>query len=153
MAGYNNFAFDPAQVTEFFKSYDMTKFFPAGNAPQVDPSALMDAQKKNMEALVEANQKAAEGYKALFEKQVKVFEDTMAEARKQAEGFDATKMSPDAAKEQAEYAKVAFEKALKNMTILAEEAQKANSEAFKVVSARIEDSVKELQALAAKFTA
>jgi len=86
----------------------------------------MEAQKKNMDALVAANQKAADGYKALFEKQVKVFETTMTEARKHAESFDATKMTPDAAQNQAEFAKVAFEKALKNMTALAEEAQKAN---------------------------
>ncbi len=145
--------FNPAQFQELFKSYDMSKFFPNASTPQVDPAALMEAQKKNMEALVAANQKAADGYKALFEKQVKVFEDTMAEARKHAEGFDATKMSPDAAQKQADFAKVAFEKALKNMTALAEEAQKANSDAYSVVSKRVEDSVKELQAMAAKFTA
>ena len=145
--------FDPAQFQELFKSYDMTKFFPSAQTPQVDPSALMEAQKKNMDALVEANKKAAEGYKSLFEKQVKVFETTMAEARKHAEGFDASKMSPDTAAEQTEFAKVAFEKAVKNMTVLAEEAQKANSEAYKVVSKRVEDSVKELQTLASKFTA
>jgi len=152
MVNTNNF-FDPAQFQELFKSYDMTKFFPSAQTPQVDPSALMEAQKKNMEALVAANQKAAEGYKVLFEKQVKVFETTMSEARKHAESFDATKMSPDAAQKQTEFAKASFEKALKNMTALAEEAQKANSDAYTVVSKRVEDSVKELQAIASKFTA
>ncbi len=152
MAKTTNF-FDPAQFTEMFKSYDMTKFFPTAQAPQVDPSALMEAQKKNMDTLIEANQKAAEGYKALFEKQVKVFETTMTEARKHATAFDASDMSPDAAQKQTEFAKAAFEKALNNMTVLAEEAQKANTDAYKVVSARIEDSVKELQAMASKFTA
>ena len=145
--------FDPSQFQDFFKSFDMSNFFPASNMPQVDPAALMDAQKKNMEALVTANKKAAEAYKVLFEKQIKVFETTMSEARKQAEGFDLTKMSPENAKKQSEYAQAAFEKAVKNMTVLAEEAQKANSSAYKVVSARIEDSVKELQVLASKFTA
>jgi len=124
MVNTTNF-FDPAQFQELFKSYDMTKFFPNASTPQVDPAELMEAQKKNMDALVAANQKAADGYKALFEKQVKVFETTMTEARKHAESFDATKMTPDAAQNQAEFAKVAFEKALKNMTALAEEAQKA----------------------------
>lgn len=152
MVNTTNF-FDPSQFTELFKSYDMTKFFPSASNPQVDPAALMEAQKKNMDALVAANQKAAEGYKVLFEKQVKVFETTMTEARKHAEGFDATAMTPDGAQKQTEFAKAAFEKALKNMTVLAEEAQKANSDAYKVVSARIEDSVKELQALASKFSA
>ena len=144
--------FDQSQFADLFKTYDMTKFFPAATAPGVDPAALMDAQKKNMDALAAANQKAADGYKSLFESQVKVFETTMAEARKHAESFDATDMSADAAQKQAEYAKAAFEKALKNMTLLAEEAQKANSDAYQIVSKRVEESVKELQALASKFT-
>lgn len=147
----NNNFFDPTQFSDLFKSYDMSKFFPK-SAADLDPSALMESQKKNMDALIEANKKAAEGYKALFEKQVKVFEATMTEARQQAEGFDATNISTEAAQAQAEYAKAAFEKAVENMTALAEEAQKANTDAYQVVASRVEDSVKELQAIASKFT-
>ena len=145
--------FDPAQITDLFKSYDMNAFFPKAPSAQVDPAALMETQKKNMEALVAANQKAAEGYKALFEGQVKVFEETMQEARAKASEFDANDASPEAAQKQAEYAQVAFENALKNMTALAEGAQKANADAFEIVSKRVEENMAELQKLAAKFTA
>lgn len=148
-----NSFFDPSQFNALFKSYDMSQFFPTSGQAQLDPTALLEAQKKNMDALVAANQKAAEGYKSLFEKQVKVFESTMTEARKQAESYDATNMSVEAAQAQTEYVQAAFEKAVKNMTDLAEEAQKANTNAYKIVSERVEDSVKELQALATKFTA
>ncbi len=151
MIGGNKY-FDPSQFAELFKAYDMTKFYDAAQSPQLDPNALMEAQKKNMEALVSANTKAAEAYKKLFEKQVKTFEASMADARKQAKAFDTADMSPEAAQKQADYTKAAFEKAIKNMTVLAEEAHKANSDAFKIVSARIEDGVKELQTMASKFT-
>lgn len=144
--------FDPSKYAELLKSYDMTKFFPSAQAPQIDPVAMIDAQKKNLDALVSANQKASDSYKALFEKQIKTFEATMTEARKHVEAFDATDMSPEAAQKQSEFAQAAFEKALKNMTVLAEEAQKANAEAYKIVASRIEDSVKELQSLTQKMT-
>jgi phasin family protein len=66
--------------------------------------------------------------------------------------FDATKLDADKAKAQGELAKAAFEKALTNMQALAESAQKANSEAYEIVSARIQASLAELQGMAAKIT-
>ena len=47
-------------------------------------------------------------------------------------------------------AKAAFEKALANMQALAEGAQKANAEAYEIVSARIKESIAELKDLAGK---
>lgn len=153
MAKMPEFPFDPAQITAFFQNNDLSKYFPNVTMPDADPKALMEAQKKNMDALVEANKAAAAGYQDLFKKQLSVFEETMTEARKQVENFDASKMTPDAAKEQGEYVKAAFEKAIANMTVLAEEAQKANTTAYKAVSGRVEESMKEIQDLAKKFTA
>ena len=51
---------------------------------------------------------------------------------------------------QGELAKAAFEKALGNMQALAETAQKSNAEAYEIVSARIKESMVELQDMAAK---
>ena len=76
----------------------------------------------------------------------------MAEAQKQMKAFDATKLDADKAKAQGELAKAAFEKALANMQALAESAQKANSEAYEIVSARIQESLTELRDIAAKAT-
>ncbi|MCB1375762.1 MAG: TIGR01841 family phasin, partial [Rhodobacteraceae bacterium] len=81
-----------------------------------------------------------------------IFEETMAEAQKQMKAFDATKLDADKAKAQGELAKAAFEKALANMQALAESAQKANSEAYEIVSARIQESLTELRDIAAKAT-
>lgn len=148
-----SFPFDVEQLTEFFKANDITKAFTAPKMPDVDGEALMSAQKKNMEALVEANKAAAAGYQNLFKQQIEVFESTMAAAQKQIAEFDVSKVDADSAKAQGEVAKVALEKALENMTALATGAQKANSEAFEVVSARVQDSVAELKDMADKFKA
>ena len=146
-----SFPFDLEQMTEFFKANDFTKAFAEPTMPGVDADAILAAQKKNMAALVAANKAAAAGYQELFAKQVEVFETTLAEAQKQVANFDPSKMDADAATAQGEVAKAAFEKALGNMTALAEGAQKANADAFEVVSASVKESVTELQDMAKTF--
>ena len=148
----NSFPFDLEQMTEFFKANDFTKAFAAPTMPGVDADAILAAQKKNMATLVAANKAAAAGYQDLFAKQVEVFEATLAEAQKQIADFDPSKMDADSATAQGEVAKAAFDKALGNMTALAEGAQKANADAFEAVSAGIKDSVSELQEMSKTFT-
>ncbi len=142
------FSFDVEKMTEFFKQNDFTKQLAQLRMPGVDPEALMTAQKKNMDALVEANKAAAAGYQDLFKKQMQIFEETMAEAQEQLKTFDATSLDAEKAKARAELARAAFEKALANMQALAEAAQKANAEAYEIVAARIKESLGELREMA-----
>ncbi len=144
------FSFDVEKMTEFFKQNDFTKQLSAMNLPKIDTESLLAAQQKNMDAVVEANKAAAAGYQDLFKKQMAIFEETMAEAQKHMGSFDAKKMDAETAKAQAELAKTAFEKALSNMQALAESAKKANSDAYEIVSARVQESIKEIQEYAAK---
>jgi phasin family protein len=146
------FSFDADKMTEFFKQNDFTKHLSAMKMPGVSPDAILAAQQKNMDALVEANKAAAAGYQDLFKKQMSIFEETMSEAQKYMGSLDATKLDAEKAKAQGEIAKAAFEKALANMQALAESAQKANSEAYEIVSARIQESLNELREYAAKVT-
>lgn len=143
-------SFDVEKLTDFFKQNDFTKQFANLKVPGFDPEALIAAQNKNMDALIEANKAAAAGYQDLFKKQMAIFEETMSEAAAQLKSFDATKLDPEKAKAQGELAKAAFEKALANMQALAEGAQKANTDAYEIVSARIKESLAELRDMAAK---
>jgi phasin family protein len=144
------FSFDVEKLTDFFRQNDFSKQLAGMKLPGVDPEALMSAQRKNMDALVEANKAAAAGYQDLFKKQMQIFEETMAEAKRQVASFDATRIDADKTKAQAELFKVAFEKALSNMKELAESAQRANSDAYDIVAARIRESMTELADLASK---
>lgn len=146
------FTFDVEKMTQFFKDNEFTKQMSAMKMPGMDTEALMATQQKNMDALIEANKAAAAGYQDLFKKQMAIFEETMAEAQKHMASFDATKLDADKAKAQTELAKTAFEKALSNMQALAEGAQKANAEAYEIVSARIQESMAELRDYAANLT-
>jgi phasin family protein len=144
------FIFDPEKMTEFFRQNDFTRYLASYQGTGFDPEALMQAQQKNMNALVEANKAAAAGYQDLFKKQVAIFEETMTEAKKQLQEFDATKLDAETARARTELVKVAFEKAIGNMQALAEAAQKANTDAYKIVSERIQESLAEIRDLAAK---
>lgn len=146
------YSFDVEKMTEFFKQNDFSKHLASMKMPGLDAEALLATQQKNMDALVEANKAAAAGYQDLFKKQIAIFEETMAEAQKHLKDFDATKIDADKTKAQAELARAAFEKALSNMQALAESAQKANSDAYEIVSARIKESMGELREMATKAT-
>ena len=76
------YAFDPEKFAELFKTADFTKFFEQTKLPGFDMEAMMAAQKKNMDALVEANKAAAAGYQDLFKKQVSIYEETMSAMRR-----------------------------------------------------------------------
>ena len=141
------YSFEPEKFAELFKSADMTKFFEQAKLPMFDFEALMATQQKNMDALVEANKAAAAGYQDLFKKQVAIYEETMASAQEQISEMKMDQLTPEAASRQADLMKAAFEKAIANMTELAEAAKKANADAFEIVQARVKESIEELKAL------
>ncbi len=151
MIDFTKFAMTPEAMREFFEQNDFTRYLKDMNVPGVDPDALMVAQKKNMDALMEANAAAAAGFQELFQQQVRIFEETLSEAKTQIEGMakgDLKAPDPDA---QAEILRTAFQKALDNMRELAETAQKTNSEAFRIVSGRVEESMAELKDMVDKL--
>lgn len=153
MAQNPQFPFDLGKVGEFFKSNDFTRYFAGLDFSDLDPEKLFAAQQNNMAALVEANKSAAAGYQELFQKQLSVFEQAIADAQAYVKSAGANADAADVVKTNGEAIKAAFEKAMANMGAMAEGAQKANSETFKLVSDRVASSVAELQALAAKFRA
>jgi phasin family protein len=140
------FNYDPDKMAEMFKVPDVSKMFEGVKMPGFDMNAMMDTQKKNVEALMAANRAAAAGYQDFFKKQMAIFEETMSAAQAQM-GSMGDSMNPDAAAKQADIYRAAMEKALANMTELAEAAKKANEEAFAIVQARVKESIAELQAM------
>jgi len=71
--------FDPNTYVEMMQNSDVTKMFDSAQMPNVDTAAITEAQKKNVQAFVDANRVAAEGYQALFKKQVEVMQASIAE--------------------------------------------------------------------------
>lgn len=144
------YAFDPAKFSELFKSADMTKFFEQAKVPTFDMEALFATQQKNMEALVEANKMAAAGYQDLFKKQIAMIDETVAAAQAQVSEMKMDALTAEGAQKQAELMKEGFEKAVANLTELAETAKKINEESFAIVQARTAAAIEELKAMAPK---
>jgi phasin family protein len=120
-----------AGETPFF---DFTKLMSQFRLPGVDFAALVDRERKNIEALAKANRIAFEGWQRLVRRQAEILQETMKEVVANAGQQDAIKRRTDLAKE-------GFEKALANMRELAEMATKSQKEAFDVVRKRIEENV------------
>jgi phasin family protein len=140
----NAFAFDADKIKDMFTAAKM---------PVVDTDAVMAAQKKNVDALIEANQVVVAGYQDLYKRQVALFEAAVAQAKGMMTDLKAQPLTAEQATKNVDALKTAFEKTAADLTELAEMAQKANSGAFEVVKARAEEAVAEFKAAADKMVA
>jgi phasin family protein len=131
--------------------FDVTKIMSDFRVPGVDLDAVVSMQRKNIEALAQANQLAVEGVQAVMRLQFDM-------ARQAMEGFSAMfrdllqpAASPAASMaKQAEYSKQAIEKGLSNVREITELATKANTEAFNVINKRVTQGLAEVGDFAKK---
>jgi phasin family protein len=140
----NAFAFDADKIKDMFTAAKM---------PVVDPEVIMAAQKKNIDALIEANKVVTAGYQDLYKRQTALFEAAVSQARDMMSGAKAQPLTVDQATASVDAMKTAFEKAAADLSELAEMAQKANTGAFEVVKARAEEAVAEFKAAAEMMVA
>ena len=126
------------KTPNFSGAFDFTKMMQQYKVPGVDFSAIMEREKKNIEALTKANKIAFEGWQALVKRQSEILQETMTRAIADARAHDAAKKRADMVKE-------GFGKALGNMRELAEMATKSQKAAFDVMNARASENVEELR--------
>ena len=115
-------------------SFDLTKLMKDFKLPGVDLATIMDREKKNIEALTEANRVAFEGWQALVRRQAEILQESI----KQAVG---TVQGEDAGTKRMDLATHAFQTALSNMRELAEMAAKSQKEAFDIIRKRVEENL------------
>lgn len=142
MAGKTNGTgeFDFAKLFTQFSQFKM---------PNVDASALLDAQRKNLEALSAAGKLASEGFQAVAQRQTELVRQGVEQSMSDARAVLAeTGVAAQTAK-QAEVAKRNYQSTLSNVTELNEMVLKANKDAFSVISKRIGEAMDEVQKLAA----
>jgi phasin family protein len=125
--------------------FDVQKIFADFKVPGVDMEALLNAQKKNIAALTQANQHAVEGMQALAQRQVEIMQQAMKSAADAAKEVVAAGGPKEAAAKQAELATAAFEQAVSNMREMAEMVSKSSNQAFSVISKRVAESLEELK--------
>jgi phasin family protein len=133
MKPFANAQFDLASMAESFKFSG------------VDPNVAVRTGRKNVEAMVAANQLAAEGLQAIAKRQAEmirqIFESATAAMRE-----SMTVFSPEArALQQTDFAQKTFERSFANMRELSELMQKSQAEALEVINRRVRDSFTEMR--------
>ena len=122
---------------------DLKKLIEKFQLPSLDIDALVDWQRKDMEALTEANRQASEGIKALVARRNEILRETLAEW--QAAVKDAT--SAEAISKRADEAKQGIEKAIANFRELSEMEAQSRNDAWKIVQERMQENMATLQKL------
>lgn len=143
------FSFEASKFQDMFKMPEMGKMFDGSKFPAMDFDKMVQAQQKNVTALVEANKVAVAGYQDLYKKQMALFEATLAATKDQMADLQGQPLTAESASKSVEQLKAAFEKALADVKELAEMAQKANVGAFDIVKARMDEVMAELKAATA----
>ncbi|WP_042879644.1 phasin family protein [Cupriavidus necator] len=126
---------------------DFTKMMEQFRLPGVDMTAVIEARRKDIEALTEANKLAYEGIQAVMQKQQEIFTKTMQQLQAAAQQYTTAGNPAEAMAKHSELVQQALHQAFENMRELAETAQKAQAEALTVIGKRAEQNVKEAGAL------
>jgi phasin family protein len=136
-----NGKFFETQVGKMFAGFPFQGF---------DVEAVMAAQRKNLEALTQANQLAVQSYQELAKRQVEFARSAMDEASTMVRGWTEAGTAEDRLQKQAAYAKQALEKSVEGAREIFELAGKAQTEAFEVLNKRFTESLEEWGTMAKK---
>ena len=124
---------------------DLTTMLEQFKVPGVDMSSFIDARRKDVEALVEANKAAYEAMLALARTQTDMLTQAMQGIQESAKGLTGGKVGvPDATK-RAEGARDAWQKMLADMKTLAEMAHKSQADAVASLTGRAKENMEEVQ--------
>ncbi len=112
---------------------DLTKMFEQFKLPGVDTAEIEAARRKDVEALVQANQAAFEGMQALAKKQTEMLKQAMEDIQAAVKGAAGSVGDPA---KQGELARKAYEKVQGDMKDLAEIARKSQADAMAKITQR-----------------
>lgn len=131
---------DPAKLTEQWEKFDFTKVADQFKLPGLDAQALVEYQKRNIEAFASANKVAIEGAQAVIRRQAEILRKGVEDASKALSELNAAETPQDKLAKQAELAKEAYEAAVANLRELTEIASKSQGEAAELLSSRVSES-------------
>jgi phasin family protein len=134
-----------AKHAESVLDLDISKFLGEMKVPGIDVETLVASQRKNIEALTQANKLAFEGVQAVFKRQVEIIRQAVEEGATIARELVEAGTPQDKAIRQTELTKSAFERALANARELSEIIAKSNGEAFDLLNKRFAQILDELK--------
>lgn len=128
---------------------DFARNFTKGARPDFDLSAVMESHRKNLEALSAINKSAGDKIGTLAKKQSELMGEAFENMKTYA--ADASKAGDKGVEAHLNEAREVFKKAMENFAELGEMGKDASEEVGEIISARMTESLDELQELMAKF--
>lgn len=125
--------------------FDLRSMLEGLRMPGLDVSALMDSRRKDVEALIAANQRAYQGFEALTRRQAEILAEGMKAWQEGAKEMIGPASAGEKATRSASRAQEAFGHALSNMRELAEMAAKSQQEVVGIINKRVREGIQEFR--------
>jgi len=127
------------------KLTDMQKLSEQFAVPGVDAKVLVEAQRKNIEALTAANRAAYEGAQAIAQRQAEIMRELSGEAVKATRELSSATTPQDQIAKQAELIKQTYEAAVANFRELSEMNSKSNAAIVELLNKRVSEGLDEMK--------
>jgi len=137
---------DPAAMTEQYKAF-LGKF----KLPNLDTTAMVETQSKNVQALTDANRAILESTQSLFQRQNEMVKQVLEEASQAVKSLAGSANPQEAAEKEIKLIEDSVGKALANFSEISGLVRKTQDETMKVVTDRLNESLTELRASIAKL--
>ncbi|MDX1709790.1 MAG: phasin family protein [Rhodovibrionaceae bacterium] len=135
---------NPFLDNDFNEMFDVNRFMEQFKVPGMEAQNVMEMQRKNMEAIAQANRVAFEGMQAVAQRNTEIMRQAMEDFTSALKDLSGS-ASPEARlAKQAELTKDAFERAIKNVRELSEMSAKSNTEALDLINKRVSENLDEL---------
>jgi phasin family protein len=133
-----------------FKDFDVTKIMSDMKFPAVPFEALVESQRKNIEAFTAANQTAYNGLQAVMQRQAEVLRTSFEDMNASFTDLFSASSPEEKATKHADMLKASYEKAIANGRQILDMVARNNGEAFDVINKRVTESLDEIKGLVAK---
>jgi phasin family protein len=128
-----------------FKMFDFQSMLNNAKMPGLDVEAILAAQKKNVEAVIGANQIVAEGYQAVAKRQAEIGQATLQDVKDRFAELMSGASPEERMAKQVELVKFSIEQASQSMHEVSEVLRKSQAEAFALIKRRMDESFEEIK--------
>ncbi|MFO1378479.1 MAG: phasin family protein [Steroidobacteraceae bacterium] len=135
----------PNPFTDMLKALE--QFNMPGMLPGLDMQKLLDARRKDIEALTEANRIAFESMQTLAQKQADILRRSLEQLQSNTQQAMTGGNAMASAAKQSELAQKALQQAMENVREITEAGHKAQTQAFEVITKRIQENMAEMLTL------
>lgn len=129
----------------FFNPDLIKSFIPANTLFPFDLGALLETQRKNIEAFTEAQQVAVSNLQTIAQRQAELLTQIVEDNRALSQGILSEGTPEEKVSRQADAVRKSYERSVSSLTELSELVVKSNREAGEIITTRVTASLSELQ--------